>query len=107
MKARLEALRAPLITERVRRIGGQGFCFIPHRFLRDGFLGSLRRDEQALYLFLVLDGNRHGVSFYRYDGICSTLCLSLDDYIIARNGPWLGIRICRHPHGEPLTKRAE
>jgi len=85
MKAKLEALRAPLIPERVRRISGQSFSFIPHRFLRDGFLGALRRDEQALYLFLVLAGNRDGVSFYRYDAICSTLGLSLDDYLSARN----------------------
>ena len=86
MSTRLEALRAPLVPDRVRRIGGQGFSFIPHRFLRDGFLEALGRDELALYLFLILAGNRAGVSFYRYDAICSTLSLSLDDYLSARNG---------------------
>ena len=83
--SRLETLRQPLLPERVRRIDGQGFAFLLHRFLRDGFLGALSHDQLALYVFLVLAGNRDGVSFYRYDAICSTLALSLDDYIVARN----------------------
>ncbi len=84
-KNRLEALRQPLVPERVRRIDGQGFAFLLHRFMRDGFLQALSRDQLALYVFLVLAGNRDGVSFYRYDAICSTLALTLDDYIAARN----------------------
>jgi hypothetical protein len=83
---RLQALRAPIVTDRVRRIDGKGFSFVPHRFLRDGFLASLSRDELALYLFLVLAGNRDGVSFYGYDAICSILHATLDDFIQARNG---------------------
>jgi hypothetical protein len=70
----------------VRRIEADGFAFIPNRFLRDGFFVSLERDELALYLFLVLVGDRSGVSFYRYDSICSVLEYSLEDYIAARNG---------------------
>jgi hypothetical protein len=81
----LEKLRAPILPDRVRRIADDGFAFIPHRFLRDGFLASLQHHQIALYLFLVLAGNRNGVSFYRYDAICSILRLSLDDYIAARN----------------------
>lgn len=81
----LETLRQPMVPERVRRIDGQSFAFLLHRFLRDGFLQALSRDQLALYVFLVLAGNRHGVSFYRYDAICSALALSLDDYIAARN----------------------
>jgi hypothetical protein len=82
---RIEKLRRPLLPERVRRIDGQSFAFLLHRFLCDGFLQALSRDQLALYLFLVLAGNREGVSFYRYDAICSTLALPLDDYILARN----------------------
>jgi len=85
MQRRLETLRAPIVPERTRRIAGQSFSFLPHRFLRDGFLSTLSRDELALYLFLVLAGNRDGVSFYRYDAICSTLQMILDDYLAARN----------------------
>lgn len=84
MSAKLEALRAPILPQRVRRTAGQGFSFLPFRFLRDGFLAALGPRELALYVFLILAGNRDGVSFYGYDAICSTLRLTLDDYIAAR-----------------------
>ncbi|MEA2080745.1 MAG: hypothetical protein U9P00_13005 [Pseudomonadota bacterium] len=74
-----------LNADRVRRIDG-GFSFIPHRFLIDGFLASLEQKELLLYLFLVLASDRHGLSFYSYDAICSLLQLTLDQYLEARNG---------------------
>jgi hypothetical protein len=74
-----------LNSQRVRRIDG-GFSFIPHRFLTDGFLASLNQKEILLYLFLVLVSDRHGLSFYSYDAICSLLQLTLDHYIEARDG---------------------
>ena len=74
-----------LDPERIRRING-GFSFIPHRFLTAGFLASLNQKELLLYLFLVLVSDRHGLSFYSYDAICSLLQLSLDEYIEARDG---------------------
>ncbi len=77
--------RAPINPKRIRRIGNQTFAFIPHRFLRDGFLASLTPNERGLYLFLVLAADRQGISFYAYDRICSALELTLDDYIAARN----------------------
>jgi hypothetical protein len=64
----------------------RGFSFIPHRFLTDGFLVSLGQRERLLYFFLVLVSDRHGLSFYSYDAICSLLQLSVDDYIEARDG---------------------
>ena len=73
-----------LNPQRVRRIDG-GFSFIPHRFLTDGFLASLNQEEVLLYLFLVLASDRHGLSFYAYDAICSLLQLTVDEYIEARN----------------------
>ena len=39
-----------------------------------------------LYLFLVLASDRHGLSFYSYDSICTLLQMDLDQYISARNG---------------------
>lgn len=78
--------RAPINAERVRRIDGQGFSFIPHRFLRDGFFASLDRDELSSYFFLVLASDRNGISFYRYDSICSLLQMPLETYLQARNG---------------------
>ena len=78
-------LRAPLVPQRVRQIGGQGFAFLPHRFLRDGFLAVTERDELALYIFLLLAANRHGVSWHGYDAICSTLHMPVERYVEARN----------------------
>jgi len=71
--------------ERVRHIEG-GFSYIPHRFITDGFLTSLTQKEFLLYLFLVLVSDRYGLSFYSYDVICSLLHLTLDQYIVARDG---------------------
>jgi hypothetical protein len=64
MPAKRSLSRAPIVPDRVRCIGGQGFSFISNRFLRDGFFVSLTRDELALYLLLVLVGDRQGVSYY-------------------------------------------
>ena len=74
-----------LNPDRIRRING-GFSFIPHRFLCDGFLATLQQKEMLLYLFLVLASDRHGLSFYSYDSICTLLQMDLDQYISARNG---------------------
>ncbi|BBO71093.1 hypothetical protein DSCA_50230 [Desulfosarcina alkanivorans] len=74
-----------LNPDRIRRIHG-GFSFVPHRFLSQGFLSSLQQKEILLYLLLVLASDRHGLSFYSYDTICSLLQMNLDQYINARNG---------------------
>jgi len=74
-----------LKEERVRKIAG-GFSFIPHRFLADGFLTSLEQQEILLYLFLVLAGDRYGLSCYSYDAICTLLQQNLGEYIAARDG---------------------
>jgi hypothetical protein len=70
---------------RIRQISG-GFSYIPHRFLTGGFLASLDQKEILLYLFLVLVSDRHGLSYYSYDMICSLIQLTLDEYIEARGG---------------------
>jgi hypothetical protein len=74
-----------LIPQRLRSIKG-GFAFIPHRFLTDGFCAYWEREELLLYFLLVLVSDRHGLSFYGYDAICSLLKISLEEYIAARNG---------------------
>ena len=73
-----------LNDQRVRRIDG-GFSFIPHRFLTDGFLSALDPHQLLLYFFLVLAGDRYGLSFYSYDSICSLLQMSMDQYLQARD----------------------
>ena len=77
--------RVPISPERVRTIGGESFAFVPHRFLRAGFFAALSREELGLYFFLVLAADRHGLSFYHYDSICSLLRMPLETYIEARN----------------------
>ena len=73
-----------LNPRRIRRIDG-GFSFIPHRFLTDGFLSALDSDQLLLYFFLVLAGDRNGLSFYSYDSICNFLQFSLEQYLQARD----------------------
>jgi hypothetical protein len=85
IKELLMVERTPLCPERLRRING-GFAFIEHRFLREGFFESLSHHELLLYLFLVLVADRSGLSYYSYDKICTLLRLSIDDYLLARNG---------------------
>lgn len=80
-----DGIKPPIVPDRLRRIDGQSFAFVPHRFLRDGFLCSLSADEQRLYFFLVLAADRHGMSFYHYDRICALLEMVVDDYVEARN----------------------
>ena len=77
--------REPIRPERVRRIGPDGFAFIPNRFLRDGFFAALRPAERELYFLLVVAGDRNGLSFYHYDSICSLLQMDLETYLHARN----------------------
>jgi len=76
--------RSPIVAERIRRIDG-GFCFVPHRFLRDGFFAGLGRHELLLYFLLVLAGDRNGVSFYSCDVICALLLLEEHEYLDARD----------------------
>jgi hypothetical protein len=76
--------RKPLICSRIRKIEGS-FAWISHRFLRNGFFTGLTRNELLLYFFLVLVADRQGLSYYHYDKICSLLCFSVDDYIVARD----------------------
>ena len=79
------AQRAPIVADRVRRIDGQSFAFLPHRFLREGFFASLDADELSLYVMLVLAADRFGVSYYHYDSICSMTRMTLERYLHARN----------------------
>jgi len=74
-----------LCPGRVRKITGT-FGFIEHRFLKEGFFYSLSHYELLLYLFLVLVADRHGLSFYSYDKTCTLLRITVDEFILARDG---------------------
>jgi hypothetical protein len=70
--------------QRVRRIE-KSFAWIDHRLLRNGFLAVMSHQDQALYLFLALAADRHGVSFYRKEKICDALGLDLAQFEAARD----------------------
>lgn len=76
--------RPPPRPDRIRRIAG-GFAFVPNEFLHRGFFAQLSHPERSLYFFLVLAGDRNGVSFYAHDRICAALELTLDDYLVVRD----------------------
>ncbi len=63
-----------------------GFGFIPHRFVKDGFLSSLDRIEVQLYLFYVLAANRYGISFYSDRRMCDLLNVSCKQLGVVRDG---------------------
>ena len=73
-----------LYPQRIRKINGS-FAFIEHRFLRHGFWETLSHHELLLYIFLILVSDRHGLSYYSCDNICTLLKISVDEYILARN----------------------
>lgn len=77
--------KSPLVPGRVRKIAGS-FAFIEHRFLRDRFWESLTHHELLLYFFLVLVGDRQGMSYYGFDKISTILGICVDHYIAARDG---------------------
>lgn len=83
-RSRPPPVRAPPRPDRIRRIAG-GFAFVPNDFLHRGFFASLDHAERSLYFFLVLAGDRNGVSYYGHDRICAVLELTLDEYLVVRD----------------------
>lgn len=73
-----------LDSSRVRKIEGS-FSWIDHRFITGGFLQDLSTVEILLYLFLVAVSDRHGISFYHDDRICSLLKIGLTSLGQARD----------------------
>ena len=69
--------------QRVRRIENS-FAWIDHRLLRNDFLQVMTHQDQALYLFLVLAADRHGVSFYRKEKIAEAVTLDWGQFEEAR-----------------------
>ena len=76
--------RQPIRPDRVRSTRG-GFAYIPNRFLHGGYFATLDAHELSLYVFLVLAGDRQGVSYYGHESICSTLGITREAYLDARN----------------------
>jgi hypothetical protein len=69
--------------DRVRKIE-QSFAWIDHRLLRNGYLEVMSHHDLAVYLFLALAADRHGVSFYRKERICEFVGLDWTEFEVAR-----------------------
>jgi hypothetical protein len=67
-----------LNSNRVRKINGS-FSFIPHKFIREGFINELNSEELLLYFFLILVSDSQGISYYSDKNICKLTGLSFED----------------------------
>ena len=76
--------KKPIRPDRIRNIAGS-FSWLDHRILSDGYLMAMTKHELLLYFFLVLVGDKNGISFYGYDKICQFLEITLDEYIAVRD----------------------
>jgi hypothetical protein len=76
--------KTPINPNLIRRITGS-FSWIDHRLLSDGFLMAMAGEEILLYFFLILVGDKNGISFYSYDKICQFLKLDVDRFVWARD----------------------
>jgi len=70
-----------LDPRRIRRIQ-PGFSWIDRRFLRDGWIDKLDRDQILLYFFLVAVADKHGLSYYSDSRTCTML--RIDQAALAR-----------------------
>ena len=77
-------VKHPIYPDRVRKITGS-FSWLDHRLIGDGFLAAMSPDEMLLYFFLVLVGDRYGLSFYGYDNICRILHFDVERFIRAQH----------------------
>jgi len=75
--------KQPINPNRIRQITGS-FSWIDHRLITDGFIQTMEPAEMLLYFFLILVGDKNGVSFYSYDKICALLKIDVDRFIGAR-----------------------
>ena len=75
----------PIIYERIRNIRDCTFGWIDHNLLHNGFLWQLSSESLLLYFFLCLVADRHGLSYYDYEKICTLLKLEVSEYVKARN----------------------
>jgi len=75
--------KQPINPYRIRQISGS-FSWIDHRLITDGFIQTMEPAEMLLYFFLILVGDKNGVSFYSYDKICELLKINIDRFISAR-----------------------
>lgn len=61
-----------LNRDRIRKVP-PSFSWLDHRFITHGLIGNLFSTDILLYLFLVIVGDRYGLSYYGDTRICQLL----------------------------------
>ena len=74
-----------IAANRKRKISGS-FGWIEHRFIREGYIKALTKQEILLYFFLALVSDKNGISFYGADRVMSLLQLEEAAYFRALSG---------------------
>ncbi len=73
------------MPERARHIPKGNFSWVDQRLLFNGHLAQIRSPEAlALYLFLVIAADAHGLSYYSDDKAAGLLAVDLTTFIEAR-----------------------
>ena len=72
-----------LCTQRLRRTP-EGFGWVDHRLVRDGYLRRAQAPAWALYLVLVTVGDEHGLSYYGDKSLSVLLSVSAEEIAAAR-----------------------
>jgi hypothetical protein len=76
-------LKRPIYPDRIRKITGS-FSWVDHRLISDYYLQQMTCFEIPLYFFLVLVGDKQGLSFYSDASICELLKIESVEYYRAR-----------------------
>jgi hypothetical protein len=76
-------LKRPIFPDRIRKITGS-FSWLDHRLISGYYLQQMTRFEIPLYFFLVLVGDKQGLSFYSDASICELLKMESIEYYRAR-----------------------
>ena len=63
-----------------------GFSYIPHKFYTAGYLKTLSQSELLFYLFLIIVGDKYGLSYYKSDSISSILDFYSEEFLTAHDG---------------------
>ena len=95
-----------ILTHRKRKISGS-FGWIEHRFIREGYIKALTKQEILLYFFLALVSDKNGISFYGADRAMSLLKLEEAAYFGALSGLEQKDFICRQGNKVQLLSLPE
>jgi len=73
-----------IIKTRIRKIPGS-FSWIDHRFVNDGFIGTLTQGAILFYFFLTAVGDRNGLSYWGEEKLCNLLKMGMTELLSARS----------------------